>query len=194
LLSRSIRIVRLFLAIDPGDTCRRQLATTIEAIQAGTSGVRWVTQDKLHITMAFLGEVNEARVEAIAEEGQRVAARHAPFVATVSGGGVFPNWRRPRVVWLGIPDSGAVDQLGADISSMCTRLGYPPDHPFRAHLTIGRVSQPLTGQQSKVLRAALATTSEPHLMKVTRVSLMRSTLGSGGSVYSELASMPLGGA
>jgi RNA 2',3'-cyclic 3'-phosphodiesterase len=186
--------VRLFLAIDPGDTSRRQLATTIDAIQAGTSGVRWVKPDKLHITMAFLGEVDESRVQEIAQEGQRVAARHAPFAATVSGAGVFPNWRQPRVVWLGIPDSGALDQLGTDINSMCTRLGYPPDHPFRAHLTIGRVNQPLTGQQRDTLRKALETTTEPHLMNVTRVSLMRSTLGPGGSAYSELASMPLGGA
>lgn len=186
--------MRLFLAIDPGDDCRRQLAAFIEKTRARTTGIRWVNAEKLQITMAFLGDVEEARVERIVSRAHDVVLGHAPFEAAISGTGVFPNWRRPRVVWLGIKDDGRLETLGADIHGMCSALGFPSDHPFRAHLTIGRVSQPLKALQRDDLKTALISDGGPYHMAVTRVRLMLSKLGAGGSVYSELASFSLGGA
>ena len=186
--------MRLFLAIDPGDECRRSLAKTLDAVRASTDGIRWVQDGKLHVTLAFFGEVPEDRIDEFRGAAGSVATRHAPFAVNVSGSGVFPDWRRPRVVWLGLHDFGALMRLGADVGQMSTKLGFPPDHPFRAHLTIGRIQRPLLRQQRDVLRDALAGFSGSHPFEVTRVVLMRSTLGPGGSVYSEVASLPLGGA
>ena len=186
--------MRLFLAIDPGEACRNKLAAYIEKARTHTSGIRWVKPEKLHITMAFLGEVHDSRLEQVVSSSQRLTVSHRPFTASVHGSGVFPNWRRPRVVWLGIEDRGALGKLGADIQAMCLDLGYPTDHPFRAHLTIGRAGQPLSAPQRQGLKKALEVPIGPHPFDVTRVSLLSSKLGAGGSVYSELASFPLGGA
>ena len=97
------------------------------------------------------------------------------------------------MVWFGIQDAGRMVELGNDINAMCGSLGFPPDHPFRAHLTIGRVPHPLSSAQRDQLRKALGTLSETHPFDVTRVILMRSKLASSGSEYSEVGSFPLGG-
>ena len=159
-----------------------------------TSGVRWVKADKLHVTLAFFGEVGEKRLNDILTAGREVASRHSPFAASISGSGVFPNWRRPRVVWLGLHDGDHLMNLGNDVGSMSASLGFPPDHAFRAHLTIGRIPNPLSASQRKELQSALAGLSEVHPFDVTRVVLMQSALSPKGSTYSEVASFPLGGA
>ena len=186
--------MRLFLGVDPGDECRRRLASIIALLRSSTSGIRWVRDEKLHVTLAFLGEVDESRVPEIREAAQHVVAHHAPFAAAVSGSGVFPDWRRPRVVWLGLHDDGALSRLGDEINRMSATLGFPPDHPFRAHLTIGRVQGPLSAAQRDELRKALGSLSQAHPFDVSRVILIRSKLSPAGSEYSELASFPLSGA
>lgn len=186
--------MRLFLAIDPGEECRRRLASVIAAVRASASGVRWVRDGKLHVTLAFFGEVAEARVDEVRVAAQRVVERHQAFSATISGGGVFPNWRRPRVVWLGLGDNDHLMALGNEIGLMATTLGFAPDHAFRAHLTIGRIPRPLSAEQRVVLRSALEALTGAYPFDVTRVVLMRSALSPAGTEYSELASFPLGGA
>ena len=184
--------MRLFLAIDPGSECRRRIATFIDDLRGLTTGIRWVNEEKLHITLAFLGEVSETRVPQLTERVRRSTDTHSPFAVGVENGGVFPDWRRPRVVWLGLRDGGELQRLGNEIVSTCATLGFPSDHPFRAHLTIGRVKDRLATTELESLRAKLATVKTHHF-DVTRVILMRSVLGRAGSVYSELASFPLGG-
>jgi 2'-5' RNA ligase len=185
--------VRLFLAIDPGEECRLRLASAIAIVRSASNGVRWVRDEKLHVTLAFLGEVDESRVDELRAAASDVTARHAPFSAAVTGSGVFPDWRRPRVVWFGIEEGGRMTALGSDINAMCASLGFPLDHPFRAHLTIGRVPHALSSGQRDQLRKALETLTGKHPFDVTRVILMRSKLAQSGSEYSEIGSFPLGG-
>jgi RNA 2',3'-cyclic 3'-phosphodiesterase len=186
--------VRLFLAIDPGEECRRSLLGALAGVRDAASGVRWVQDDKLHVTLAFFGEVEEKLIDQIRDATAEVVARHARFPATISGSGVFPDWRRPRVVWVGLHDGDRLIELGKNLGKMCASLGFPPDHPFRAHLTIGRVPRPLSAGDRKILQSALAGLTVTHPFDVKRVVLMRSTQSAKGSVYSEVASFPLGGA
>ena len=184
--------MRLFLAIDPGSECRRRIAIFVDELRGITTKVRWVPEEKLHITLAFLGEVDEQVLPALTEDAGRAVRRHTTFGVRVEDGGVFPDWRRPRVVWLGLRDDGELQRLGNDVVSTCAALGFASDRPFRAHLTIGRVTDRLPPDVREPLSAKLATAATHHF-DVTRVDLMRSVLGRAGSVYSELASFPLGG-
>ena len=144
--------------------------------------------------MAFLGEVDESHVTAVAANLESVARQHAPFSAEISGVGVFPDWRRIRVVWLGLRDAGAMVLLGTDIGKMCGTLGFP-QRPFRAHLTIGRTTGPLSAEQKTSLSKALAVhKAEAYPFDVSRVLVMKSVLSPAGSQYSLLASFPLGSA
>ena len=185
--------MRLFLAIDPGDGFRRQIAGTVETIRASTSGIRWVRDTKLHVTLSFLGEVDESRVPLISAVMSDVAPRHAPFTVNVQGAGVFPDWRRLRVVWFGLQDGGQLARLVEDVRQVRGVLGLPPDRPFRAHLTLGRSTGPLSAEQKASLSKALAPFKGSYPFDVSRVILMRSSPSATGSEYTELASFPLGG-
>ena len=185
--------MRLFLAIDPGDGIRRQLAGTVETIRASTSGIRWVREGKMHVTLSFLGEIDEARVPEICAIAGDVAKRHEPFSVLVQTAGVFPDWRRLRVVWFGLKDGGQLAQLVESLREVRNVLGLPPDRPFRAHLTLGRSTGPLSAEQKQSLSKALAPFKGSYPFEVSRVVLMRSSLSPAGSEYSEIASFPLGG-
>lgn len=188
--------MRLFLAIDPGAACRQRLAGVIAAVRATTSGgIRWVRDTDLHLTIAFLGEVADAERAASVDRAMReVAARHRPFSSQVLGrGGVFPDWRRARVVWLAVEEDGALAELGAAVGSACAACGFPPDRAFRAHVTIGRISRPLRPLDRATLQDALGRLSESHPFDVERVQLLRSDVGAAGSRYTEVASYPLAG-
>ena len=188
----SIRTLRLFLAIDPGDGLRRQLAGTIETIRASTSGIRWIRDGKLHVTLSFLGEIDESRIPDIVAVASNVASRHSPFSVAVQTAGVFPDWRRLRVVWFGLKDGGHLAELAESMREVRVVLGLSADRPFRAHLTIGRSTGPLSAEQKTSLSQALAPFKGSYPFDVSRVILMRSSLSSAGSEYSELASFPLG--
>ena len=143
--------------------------------------------------MAFLGEVDESRVAEIGVATEATVLRHSPFSAMITGVGVFPDWRKIRVVWLGLRDSGGLVQLGDELGKTCANLGFP-QRPFRAHLTIGRTTGPLSAEQKVSLSKALAAHKhEAYPFDVSRVLLMRSVLSPAGSEYSVLASFPLGG-
>jgi 2'-5' RNA ligase len=192
-LSNSILTLRLFLAIDPGDDLRRQIAGTVETIRANTSGIRWVRDAKLHVTLTFLGEIDESRIPDITAVASAVAPKHAPFSVRVQGAGVFPDWRRVRVVWFGLKDEGQLAGLATELRQVRGVLGLPPDRPFRAHLTLGRSTGPLSAEQKTSLSKALAPFKGSYPFDVSRVLLMRSSLSPTGSEYTELASFPLGG-
>ena len=185
--------MRLFLAIDPGDGLRRQIAGTVDTIRANTSGIRWVRDAKLHVTLTFFGEIDETRVSEIGEAASAVASHHAPFAVRVQGAGVFPDWRRVRVVWFGLKDEGQLSRLASEMRKVRSVLGLPPDRPFRAHLTLGRSTGPLSAEQKTSLSQALAPFKGSYPFDVSRVLLMRSSLSPAGSEYAELASFPLSG-
>lgn len=182
--------MRLFIAVDPGEACRQRIAAVVGAVRATTSGVRWVRESQLHVTLAFFGEMDDLRVEDVGRRIRDAVSRHASFTALVAGAGVFPDWRRARVVWLGLGE-GPLTMLGEDIHKACEDAGFPQDHAFRAHLTIGRMPRPLRPAERDALKAALSSLSASHPFEVERVMLMRSELAPSGSRYHEVASYPL---
>ena len=186
--------MRLFLAIDPGDGFRRQIGATIESIRASTTGIRWVRDEKLHVTLSFFGEIGDDRVPHICEVAREIARQHNPFTLSVQGAGVFPDWRRLRVVWFGLRDAGQLAALAQDLRTVRSELGLGPDRPFRAHLTIGRATGPVSAEQKTSLSQALAPFKGAYPFDVSRVILMRSTPTRTGSEYTEVESFPLRGA
>jgi 2'-5' RNA ligase len=98
-----------------------------------------------------------------------------------------------RVVWFGLKDDGQLARLATELRQVRSVLGLPPDRPFRAHLTLGRSTGPLSAEQKTGLSQALAPFKGSYPFDVSRVLLMRSSLSPAGSVYTELASFPLGG-
>ena len=188
--------IRTFIAIELSTDVLRQVGSLQERIKADMPPglVRWVRPEGIHLTLKFLGDVQADRLETIAGALQAACAPHAPFTLTVGGMGVFPNSRRPRVVWVGVDEpTGTLSRLQRDVEQVIAPLGFPAERrPFSPHLTLGRVKR---GRSAAELEALGQYTTRARVrvakMAVDVVYLMRSELSPAGARYTELATAPL---
>src|ERR1700754_623507 len=138
--------MRLFIAIELSDALRRSAAAALTRIRnrvqdaAPKSVVRWVPGDNLHITLWFLGEVQDARTAQLLEAMRKPLAA-PPFTLRLGGTGAFPPSGAPRTIWLGVTSGrdalvSAHDKLGPRL----TPLGFTAEkRPYSPHLTLARV-------------------------------------------------------
>lgn len=184
--------MRLFIAVNLPPATRDTIYADAAALRAATSAIRWVAPGALHVTMKFLGEQDERLVEDLRGALEGVAARHAPLDVRTSGMGVFPNFRRPRVVWLGMTGEVALRALAGDIDRALEPLGIPREtRAFHAHLTLGRVTGALAARDAAALEAAARTPRPARGFPVRTIDLMQSEPGPGGSRYTVLAAVSL---
>lgn len=197
---------RLFLAVPLSDEAKARVAAQIAALRGEGWPVRWVQPESAHLTLAFLGATAAERAELLRLALPAVVARHAKFELRTAALGVFPSFRRPRVLWLGL--HGPVHRLTAlqgDVANALRDLDFPSaEEPYHPHITLGRVRN---GDGERVrLRdlpgavkarfvdaasgAAIAPPVEP--IPVREVHLMRSHLGKGLPRYEAIAAFPLG--
>jgi RNA 2',3'-cyclic 3'-phosphodiesterase len=189
--------LRLFVALDPTDPVRRDLAARQAELRrrAGRRAdlVRFPPADRLHLTLRFLGSVPEERLPEIREAVAGAAARARPLRLRVRGAGGFPTSRRPRVVWVGVEDDGGgLSSLAAELGSRLAPLGFPAEErPLTPHFTIGRSR---AGRGAPGLGEALAevAAATPVPWEATEVCLFRSHLSAAGARYEALARFPLG--
>lgn len=144
--------------------------------------------ENLHLTLAFLGQLDDADVRGAAD-ATRAAARAAGGGWTVAWGsaGAFPSWRRPRVVWLGLANPAITTRVHGLLAAELRRRRLPVDErPFRPHLTLARVRSELTRAKADDLEAALASLAPPLPALVVALVLCRSEAGRGPSIYEQL--------
>jgi 2'-5' RNA ligase len=150
-----------------------------------------VAETNLHVTLKFLGQIDPARVDAIADALASAAARTAAFDLDVRGLGAFPTANRPRVLWAGLEPAAPLAALAREVDATLGALGLPREsRPFAAHVTLGRVRE---GRRNPALAPALARPADCGRLPVTRISLMRSELNPRGARYTELTSVLLAG-
>lgn len=132
-------MIRLFVAVDPAEVVRDRVRAAMERVRPLSPRARWVDPAGLHVTLAFLGDTEEARVPEIVRALSEAASGHGPIDLAFAGAGTFGG-RRPRVLWAGV--GGAVPALAAVNASVARALapfGYAPDHDsFTPHLTLAR--------------------------------------------------------
>ncbi|HEU5432712.1 MAG TPA: RNA 2',3'-cyclic phosphodiesterase [Thermomicrobiales bacterium] len=196
---------RLFLAVPLPDGVRETVAHEINALAREDWPVRWVNPEGAHLTLHFLGEVAPERAELLRLGLPPVVARHTAFDLRTSHLGVFPNLRRPRVIWLGLyGPAHRLETLQRDLGATLRELGFPVgDEPFQPHITLVRVRN--TGTPRMPLRALpdairrrifddarnefIGPASQP--LPVREAHLVRSHLGQDGARYETIARFPL---
>ena len=157
--------------------------------------VRWVPTGNMHLTLKFLGDISPANVDMLAHMLSMETSQHPSFEIQFGGLGVFPNPKRPRVIWIGIQAPAALEALQRGIEAATAKLGYPAEErPFSPHLTIGRVKQNIGSGGAQKIRIALEGMKVGPLgiAPVTTVHLIKSDLKPDGAVYTRLFSAPLG--
>jgi 2'-5' RNA ligase len=157
------------------------------------AAVSWVHVENFHVTLRFLGVIEEATLALVREALAEAAAKTEPFTLTIGGFGGFPSPRAPRVVWVGVQaGADALGALHARVERALAQRGLPPEgRAFHGHVTIGRARE---ARGAAGLAEALAATPEPlGEVTVDAVYLMRSDLHPAGARYSVLAREALGG-
>lgn len=183
--------IRSFICIVLPEELKAKIAELQSGLKREPVDVSWTKPENVHLTLKFLGEVEEARLEQVKEAVNQAAQAHARFELIAHGCGVFPSEKNPRVLWVGLKDeSGALQPLVQKIEERLGAVGFAEeDRPFRAHLTIGRVR---SGRNARELAQKLIATNFPaHRITVERLVLMRSDLKPTGAVYTPLHSAEL---
>ncbi len=183
--------MRLFIAVELDEAIRARLGAAQERLRAAQCSVKWVKPELMHLTLRFLGEVEEPRVPQIEEAMASAAAGIAPFEVTVAGLGAFPEHGAPRVLWAGIRDNGSLATLNRRLEEGARRLGFEPEErPFSPHLTIGRVKDP---RGANALRSPLdaAAAREFGSCTIAELLLVQSVLSPSGPTYTPLRRRPL---
>jgi len=138
--------MRAFVAVVPPAVVVEHLDAFLE-VRRGAAAYRWAPAEQLHVTLAFLADVPDRKLDDLVEWLGRGAARRTGFATAVAGGGAFPNAARARVLWAGLD----LDEYGrTELARMATgaraaanRAGVPADgQRFRPHLTVARLGHP----------------------------------------------------
>jgi len=185
--------MRLFVALNLPDEVRERIAREVlDPLRDRLRGVRWVRDDMLHVTLAFLGERNEAEAREAHVVVREVAASRDPIQVTLSGLGVFPNAEKPRVLWLGLADPNPVRELHRVFERERARLGVPAEgRAYHPHVTLGRVQPNAEAAAGAELAAALAAVAFEATVTLASLDLMRSESSPAGPRYTTLLAAPL---
>lgn len=174
-------MVRIFIAIDLPQEIRDRIREAQEVIASTTSRLSLVDPRMAHITLKFIGEVQERMIGPISEAMEGI--RFQPFELTVEGVG-GNNSRQPRVVWAGVRDAGECRKLSRLTEDRLVPLGIRrEDRPFTPHVTIARVKQ-----FHPSLLDAMRRIGKMHFGSscVSGISLKKSTLRPEGAFYEDL--------
>jgi 2'-5' RNA ligase len=189
-------LLRTFIAVEIPPQMQKNIQKEIEPIRKaiGSSLVRWVPAQNIHLTLKFLGGVSPANLDMLIQMLRAEADSCPAFDIQLGGLGSFPSHKSPRVIYMGIQAPAGLEALYHGIQSAAARLGYEPEsRSFLPHLTIGRVRQNATSSEQQKIRRALDEIKIDSLgtARVDSVHLYKSDLKPGGSVYTRLYSAPL---
>ena len=181
--------MRLFIAIDLPEDVRGALAELQRNLKSVGDSVRWVAPESVHLTLKFIGEAPEARVEEI--DAALAALSWKPFTVFVRGLGFFPGSRSPRVLWAGL-DASTMNELAQQIDTRMERLGFEKEkRAFRPHLTLARAR----GSRIDASLVEAVSSYEDYdfgSFTVDRFHLFQSILKPSGAVYIKLKEYLLG--
>jgi RNA 2',3'-cyclic 3'-phosphodiesterase len=133
---------RTFIGVDIGDAIRASASALIKELAKTGAGVKWVSPESMHLTLLFLGEVDDRELHPVCKAVKEVAAGEPPFPLRVSGLGAFPTTRRPKVLWAGLVDGvEPLQRLNAALEERMLDLGCyrKEERGYTPHLTLGRV-------------------------------------------------------
>jgi 2'-5' RNA ligase len=166
----------------PGEL-RSALQKNVRPLQGLSLNVKWVPESNYHLTLKFLGEIAPGDIGGLDAQLQALAARDC-FTLSLGGWGMFPNQKRPSVLWVGVGgDIPALRQLWQDLEDRLAAGGYPRDSRWSPHITLGRFRSP--DRVDRLIAWLQQTPSGDQIGSFTAagLSLMESRLSPAGPSY-----------
>jgi len=187
--------IRTFVAVELADDVRVRASQLIDKLRSTDAKVKWVERDRMHITLKFLGDVDEREVNNVCRTVEQAAAGIGSFAIHCAGADAFPDLRRPRTPWLGVSEGAdELSRLQQKVEDALFELGYPKEaRRFHAHLTLGRARSggPTLHELSQLLKKFAE--FDAGTTVVDEVVVMSSFLEPSGPVYHPLSRIELSG-
>ena len=186
--------MRLFFAIELTDDVQDLLDEATTSLRSEAPELAWLDREKRHLTLKFLGDVADDALPRLTEAADHAAAAHGPLEMSVREIGAFPNFRRARVVWIGVEQERRLELLHHDLELACESAGFEVEgRPFRPHITLARVRSPLPVDRMKTFAQVARSVRVRAIVPVERITLFESTLAPSGARYRRVHSAILGG-
>ena len=189
-------MIRAFIAVELSAGVQEKILALQQQLKKMLPSINWVRPESIHLTLKFLGGVESSRLSQILSVLEPIGKKQNKFSIEIQGVGVFPQVKRPRIVWVGCSGNTSVLQdLVFEIEAALEPLGFPPEEKsFHPHLTLARVKR-----ENALVGAALLEKrileSQQHLgtLDIDRFTLFQSTLDSSGARYTPLGAVLLSG-
>jgi RNA 2',3'-cyclic 3'-phosphodiesterase len=175
--------MRVFIAVDLPTELRDELTKLQRELEPSTDTARWVAPDSIHITLKFIGEIVEKRIDDI--DAALTGLTWKSFSIRVRGVGFFPGNRSPRVFWAGM-EAPTMQNLAEELDARMERSGFEKEkRAFRPHITLARARNSRI-DSALVTAATQYTDRDFGSFTVDRVFLFKSILKPTGAVYERL--------
>ena len=179
-------MIRAFIAVEV--EAFPDIRAFMRDLKGTKARIKTVEPENLHITLKFLGDIEERKAEELADALESIET--PPLSFDIRSAGAFPDIRNPKVIWAGIEEDGSLSSLQKEVEEICASLGFERDkRRFSPHLTVGRVKD----RNTKGIRPVVERYSDVHFgtVDVREIKLKRSVLTPQGPIYSDIASLPL---
>jgi len=183
--------MRLFVAIDLEEGMKEKIVEAINSFPRGSFDIKWVEKDNLHLTVKFLGEVDEGKVKEIMNKIENVLKESHPFRISIEGLGYFGSPSHLRTLWVDVKKGREkiveiIEKMNKDLDDV-----KKDSHPPSVHVTLGRVK---SGRNRDLLLRTIGEMKDVKFgeMDVKVVKLRQSMLDKKGPQYSDVKVFELG--
>ncbi len=185
--------MRTFIAIELPETIKKEIEQLQAPLKKTGAFVSWVKPKNIHVTLKFLGEIPEDKINEVFSATQKALEGIRKFTMNLKEMGVFPDLRRPRVIWIGTGSGEEeLSHLAKRIEEEMEKIGFPKEkRKFSAHFTIGRVKSPKNIE--KLMELVESSDFQTEKIEVNEVVMMKSQLHPAGAIYTPLKKVPLAG-
>jgi 2'-5' RNA ligase len=187
--------MRTFIAIELSREIKEYLARLQDKLKLSQADVKWVTPQNIHLTLKFIGEIDEKPLEQLKQILQDIATGQKQFSLSLTSVGAFPSLTSPRVIWVGINKGDEeVKTIAKTLEEKLSEIGITKeDRPFSSHITLGRTKSS-KNQNNLVKTLQFSTEKLPEAtaeMTVEKITLLKSTLTPKGPIYEILKEVSL---
>jgi len=176
--------LRTFIAIDIPMELREKIYSAFDNERQRIKGVKWVEKENLHITLKFLGEIEEEKVKEIGKILDEVSNKFKSFEVSLGELGGFPQLKNPRVLWIGVSPSEKIEEIFNFIEERVERIGIEKEErKFHPHITVARIKE----------RKGISFENKKFndKFKANRIVLFKSDLRPEGPIYTQIKEVKL---
>ncbi|MCM8814631.1 MAG: RNA 2',3'-cyclic phosphodiesterase [Candidatus Omnitrophica bacterium] len=184
--------MRVFSAVKIQNELVDEISSLIELIEKYKDRTRVVPARNLHLTLRFLGNIND---EVYSSFLKKISDRYRffeRFSVNVRGIGFFPNKNHPRIIWVGVEENTALREVYLVAEQAARDVGLPPENKFTGHITVGRIKSSIPADAVKNIEKNFKNRFWGKMI-IEEITVFESKLAPGGPEYRELANIPLGG-